>query len=117
MILLIDTDILLRAALFPTGEAAAALKKALASPFRPHVREAALAELRRLLAELCPEAPEEADAFIAVLRETVRVIPAPEETPDAFVLDDSVNLFLTGDREWLSANDPRILDAEEFLAF
>ena len=78
MILLIDTDILLRAALFPTGEAAAALKKGLAAPFRPHVRETALAELRRLLTELCPDAREETEAFLSVLTETVTVLPEAE---------------------------------------
>ena len=117
MILLIDTDILLRAALFPEGKAAAALKKALAAPFRPHVREAVLSELRLLFAELCPETSEAAEAFISVLTETVTVIPEPEEAPDGFALDDSVNLFLTGDKDLLSADDPRILDAGEFLAF
>ena len=117
MILLIDTDILLRAALFPEGEAAAALKKALAAPFRPHVREAVLAELRRLLAEICPEAAEEAEAFLAALTETVTVLPEPEEATDGPALNDSVNLFLTGDKALLAANDPRILDAGEFLAF
>ncbi len=117
MILLIDTDILLRAALFPEGEAAAALKKALAAPFRPHVREAVPAELRRLLEEICPEAAEEAEAFLSVLTETVTVIPDPEGSAGCTALEDSVNLFLTGDEELLSADDPRILDTGEFLAF
>ena len=117
MILLIDTDILLRAALFPEGEAAAALKKVLAAPFRPHVREAVLAELRRLLAEICPEAAEEAEVFLVALTETLTVLPEPEESTDGPILDDSVNLFLTGDKTLLAANDPRILDAGEFLEF
>ncbi|MBQ6066372.1 MAG: hypothetical protein IJK89_06085 [Clostridia bacterium] len=117
MILLIDADILLRAALFPAGEAAAALKKALAAPFRPHVRESVWDELRRLLAELCPDAREETEAFLSVLTETVAVIPAPEGADSRSAPDDSVNLFLTGDRELLAAGDPRILDAGEFLAF
>ena len=117
MILLIDTDMLLRAALFPSGEAAAALKKALAAPFRPHVREAVLAELRRRLSELCPEAAEESEAFLTALTETVTVLPEPEEAPDGHALDDSVNLFLSGNKDLLAANDPRILDAGEFLAF
>ncbi len=114
MILLIDTDILLRAALFPTGEAAAALKKGLAAPFRPHVRETALAELRRLLTELCPDAREETEAFLSVLTETVTVLPEAETA-----LEDSVNLFLTGDGETLSLSEkePRILSAAEFLRF
>ena len=117
MILLIDTDILLRAVLFPAGEATAALKKALVSPFRPHVREAVLAELRGLLAEICPATAEAAEAFLSVLTETVTVIPAPEGANSRRAPDDSVNLFLTGDEELLSAGDPRILDAGEFLAF
>ena len=117
MILLIDTDILLRAALFPEGEAAAALKKALAAPFRPHVREAVPAELRLLLAEIFPEAAAEAEAFLSALTETVTVIPAPEGADSRRAPDDSVNLFLTGDEELLSSDDPRILDAGEFLAF
>ena len=114
MILLIDTDILLRAALFPTGEAAAALKKGLAAPFRPHVRETALAELRRLLTEFCPDAREETEAFLSVLTETVTVLPEAETA-----LEDSVNLFLTGDGETLalSEKEPRILSAAEFLRF
>ena len=72
MILLIDTDIFLRAALFPAGEAAAALKKALAAPFRPQVRETVVEELRRLLAELCPQAREETEAFLSVLPEAAK---------------------------------------------
>ena len=116
MILLIDTDILLRAALFPAGEAAA-LKKALAAPFRPHVREAALAELCRLLEEICPEVSEEAVAFFSALTETVTVISGPEGADSRCAPDDSVNLFLTGDEELLSVDDPRILDTGEFLAF
>ena len=117
MILLIDTDIFLRAALFPRGEAAAALKKALAAPFRPHVRETVLTELRRFLAEIAPEAADAAEAFLSVLTETVTVLPEPDDPADGFPLDDSVNLFLTGDKALLSAGDPRILDAGEFLAF
>ncbi len=117
MILLIDTDILLRAALFPQGEAAAALQKALAAPFRPHVRETVPDELRRLLGEIAPETAEAAEAFLAVLTETVAVLPEPEEAADRPVPDDSVNLFLTGDKDLLAAGDPRILDAGEFLAF
>ena len=119
MILLIDADILLRAALFPAGEAAAALKKALAAPFRPHVKAETLAELRRLLAEFCPEAREETEAFVSVLTETVTVLPEPEDAPDGPMLDDSVNLFLTGDKALLKSTkkEPRILSAEEFLAF
>ena len=116
MILLIDTDIFLRAALFPAGEAAAALKKALAAPFRPHVRASALAELRQRLADLCPEWPPEAEAFLSVLAETVTVLPEPEEA-DRPLPDDTVNLFLTGDKALLASNDPRILDTGEFLAF
>ena len=117
MILLIDTDIFLRAALFPRGQAAAALRKALAAPFRPHVRESALAELRGRLAEIAPEAAEETEAFLSALPEAVTVLPASEDAPDSPALDDSVNLFLTGDKERLAAGDPRILDAGEFLAF
>ena len=116
MILLIDTDIFLRAALFPAGEAAAALKKALAAPFRPHVRETILTELRRLLAELCPDAREETDAYLSVLAETVTVLPITEEAGGP-LLDDSVNLFLTGDKALAASDDPRILDPGEFLAF
>ena len=116
MILLIDTDIFLRAALFPAGEAAAALKKALAAPFRPHVREAVVEELRRLLAELCPQAREETEAFLSVLTETVTVLPEPAGQSAPW-LDDTVNLFLTGDRALTASDDPRILDPEEFLAF
>ena len=116
MIVLIDTDILLRAALFPDGSAAAALKKAFGAPFRPHVRAAALAELRRRLEEIAPEAPEEAEAFVFALTETVTALPEPANA-DCGALDDSVNLLLTGDRAMLSANDPRVLDAAEFLAF
>ena len=117
MILLIDTDMLLRAALFPAGEAAAALKKALAAPFRPHVRETVVEELRRLLAELCPEAPAEAEAFFTVLTETVTVLPIAEDAGSP-LLDDSVNLFLTGDKDLLKSakKEPRILSTKEFLS-
>lgn len=118
MKLLIDADVLLCAALFPGGEADAALQKALAAPFQPCVREAAFDELRRLSAELCPAAREETEAFLSVLTETVTVLPEAEGDGRS-PLDDSVNLFLTGDRELLalSKQEPRILSAAEFLRF
>lgn len=116
MILLIDTDILLRAALFPQGQAAAALRKAFAAPFRPHVRAEALDELRRRMAEHSPALAEETEAFLASLAENVTVTPAPEGGVSA-PPDDTVNLFLTGDRTLPFFDDPRALDAEEFLAF
>ncbi len=118
MKLLIDADILLRAALFPGGEAEAALQKALALPFRPCVRETALDELRRRIGERFPAAAEAAETYLSALAETVTVLPEAEGA-DGPLPEDAVNLFLTGDGDLmvLCQKEPRILSAAEFLQF
>lgn len=114
MKLLIDADVLLCAALFPGGEADAALQKALAAPFQPCVREAVFDELRQRIGEKFPSAAAAAEDYLSELQETVTALPEPETA-----LEDFVNLFLTGDRELLvlSKQEPRILSAAEFLRF
>ena len=118
MKLLIDADVLLRAALFPSGEAHAALQKALAAPFQPCVREAVFDELRQRIGEKFPSAAAAAEDYLSALQETVTVLPEAEGDGRS-PLDDSVNLFLTGDGALLalSEKEPRILSAAEFLRF
>ncbi len=66
MRVMIDTNILISAALFPKGRAAAALFKALVPPYQPVVCDYVLDELHRKFAEKFPHRIVELEAFLYV---------------------------------------------------
>ena len=55
MRIMIDTNIFISAVLFPNGKAAAALLKALVSPYQPVTCDYVIDELRRKFREKWPE--------------------------------------------------------------
>lgn len=67
MKIMLDTNILISAALFPRGTVAKALLKALNPPFEPVVCDYVVDELRRKFREKFPDRMTELEAFYTML--------------------------------------------------
>ena len=106
--------------------------KALSPPFRPITCDYVIDELHRVFYEKFSDRVTEMEAFLYAVSKTVAVVPVPSEIYHAeacirdpqdrpilrAALSSSVNLFLTGDRDFLdsSIDDPRIISVAEFLS-
>ena len=131
MKVMIDTNILISAALFPNGRVAAALMKALLPPFQPVVCDYVVDELIRKFREKFPDKMVELEAFLFTALQSMEVVKTPEEETDVeskirdvkdrpilrAALDAGADLFLTGDKDFLesSVTDPRIISVSDFL--
>lgn len=131
MKVMIDTNILISAALFPNGRVAAALMKALLPPFQPVVCDYVVDELIRKFREKFPDKMVELEAFLFTALQSIEVVKTPEEETDVeskirdvkdrpilrAALDAGADLFLTGDKDFLesSVTDPRIINVSDFL--
>ena len=131
MRIMIDTNIFISAVLFPNGKAAAALLKALVSPYQPVTCDYVIDELRRKFREKWPERITELDAFLYTSLSVIEVVKTPEtsiadenlirDEKDRPILraalDAGADLFLTGDKDFLESavTDPRIISVYDFL--
>ena len=131
MKVMIDTNIIISAALFPKGRVAEALYKAMVFPYEPLLCDYVVDELRRKFREKFPDKMTELEAFLFHVLSCVGVT----ETPDEVIMDEKkirdpkdrpilraaleahADLFLTGDKDFLesSVTDPRIISVAEFL--
>ena len=128
----IDTNILISAALFPTGVAAAAYNKAVTSPCEPMVSDYVIDELRRVFVRKFPQKMTTLDSFLAALSSGVRIVDTPEakdagedairDPNDRPVLRAArsceADVLLTGDKDLLEAGVDwtSIVTAGEFVA-
>lgn len=131
MRIMIDTNIIISAALFPNGRAAQAFFKALNPPYQPLVCDYIVDELHRKFREKFPDRMTELEAFLYHALSFIHVVSTPEEAVLAesairdvkdrpilrAALDAHADLFLTGDKDFLesSVTDPRIIGVSEFL--
>ncbi len=131
MRVMIDTNIIISAALFPNGKVAMALYKALTPPFQPLICDYVLDELHRKFSEKFPDKVTELEAFLYNALSCIRVVSTPEEEilveskirdpKDRPILraalDAHADYFLTGDKDFLesSVSDPRIINVNDFL--
>ena len=132
MRIMLDTNIIISAALFPNGRAAQAFFKALQPPWQPIICDYIVDELHRKFGEKFPKRLTELEAFLFNALSFIKLIPTPEESADAeskirdpkdrpilrAALDANVDLFLTGDKDFLesSVTEPRIISVADFLA-
>lgn len=132
MRIMLDTNILISAALFPNGRAAQAFFKALQPPYQPLVCDYVVDELHRKFREKFPNRLTELEAFLFNALSFIKLIPTPEEAVSSeqkirdpkdrpilrAALDAHADLFLTGDKDFWesSVTDPRIISVPEFLA-
>ena len=131
MKVMIDTNVIISAALFPNGRAAQAFFKALNPPYQPLVCDYIVDELHRKFREKFPQRVTELEAFLFNALPYLHVVQTPEEETQAenvirdpkdrpilrSALNEHADLFLTGDKDFLesSVTDPRIVSVAAFL--
>ncbi len=131
MRVMIDTNIIISAALFPHGRVAQALYKALSAPFEPVICEYVLDELHRKFQEKFPDKQVEMEAFLFTLQNNVEIVETPDEVVEEekkirdvkdrpilrAALNANIDYFLTGDKDFLESGviDPRIISVNDFL--
>lgn len=131
MRIMLDTNIIISAALFPNGRAAQAFFKALQPPYQPLVCDYVVDELHRKFREKFPNRLTELEAFLFNALSFIKLVPTPDEAVSVeqkirdpkdrpilrAALDAHADLFLTGDKDFLesSVTDPRIISVPDFL--
>ena len=132
MKVMIDTNIIISAALFPNGRTAQALYKTMSYPYEPILCDYVIDEIHRKFIEKFPNKRLEMEAFLFNLVSAITVVKTPDESNDLEMkirdpkdrpilraaLEEHVDLFLTGDKDFLesSVTDPRIISVPDFLA-
>jgi len=132
MRVMIDTNIIISAALSPDGTSAKAFVKALTPPFEPLVCDYIVDELHRKFQEKFPKKIMELEAFLYYALQIIRVVDTPEdeviiETQVRDIKDRPIlraarvakaDYLLTGDRDFLEAeiDEPKMITAKEFLS-
>ena len=131
MKIMVDTNVIISAALFPNGTAAKAFMKAMMPPYEPIVCDYIVDELHRKFREKFPDKLTETEAFLFQALSFIEVVQTPENAVDAerkvrdpkdrpilrAALDAHADLFLTGDKDFLESaiTDPRIIGVAAFL--
>ena len=77
MRIMLDTNILISAALFPNGRAAQAFFKALQPPYQPLVCDYVVDELHRKFREKFPNRLTELEAFLFNALSFIKLVPTP----------------------------------------
>lgn len=131
MKVLLDTNILLSAALFPNGIAAQAYIKAVTFPNNGIVCEWSINELKNVFIRKFPDKLQALDIFLSISFTAFDIIPTPtQEVSDEGKIRDindrpllraaqinQVDILLTGDKDFLesSITNPLILNPTQFL--
>ncbi len=132
MRVMIDTNIIISAILFPNGKASAAFLKAVASPYIPLISDCVVDELIQKFEEKFPDNKEDLELFIVKILPVFEYIKTPEkeikeenkirDKNDRMILRAAIvgksDLFLTGDKDFLdsSVEEVKIISAADFLA-
>ena len=118
MKIMLDTNILISAALFPNGQAAKAFYKALIPPFEPVVCEYIIDEVHRKFRQKFPERTTELEPFLFNALSCISLIPLPETEMEAenhirdvkdrpilrAAIAGNVDYLLTGDKDFLESD-------------
>lgn len=131
MKVMIDTNIIISAAITPGGNAAKAFMKAVLPPYEPVVCDYIVDEVHRKFQEKFPTHTTELEAFLYNALQVIHVVQTPDEEEEVerrirdikdrpilrAAREANVELLLTGDRDFLESDitDPRIITAAEFL--
>lgn len=131
MRILLDTNILISAALFPTGVAAKAYFKAVTYPNKGVVCDWSIDELRRVYNRKFPDRIASLNQFLAMASISIEIIPTPvDEVADEVKIRDikdrpilraaqlaDVDLLLTGDKDFLESGviKPTIINPSTFI--
>lgn len=131
MKILVDTNILISAALFPNSIPFKAYVKAVSFPHHAVVCEQNIDEMKRVFYRKFPARIEALDRFLAAALLVLDVVPVPDEEdskedlirdcldrpiPRAAIQAD-VDILLTGDKDFLESGirAPRIMTPAQFM--
>lgn len=132
---LLDTNILISAALFPGSVPAQAYMKAVNPPHEAVVCEYSLDEMRRVFNRKFPHRIADYERFLSMLTLSVEIVPTPPEGASEDEGDENkirdindrpifraaivakVDAIITGDKDFLDAGIecPKMLKAADFL--
>ncbi|MCD8123486.1 MAG: putative toxin-antitoxin system toxin component, PIN family [Lachnospiraceae bacterium] len=131
MKVMLDTNIIISAALFPRGKTAQAFYKTLSGAYQPVMCDYIVDELHRKFREKFPERLTELEAFLFHVLQYVHLVPTPDSESEMeglirdlkdrpilrAAISAHVDLLLTGDKDFLesSVTSPRIVSVSEFL--
>lgn len=131
MRILLDTNILISAALFPTGTSAQAYCRAVTYPNKGVICDWSIDELRRVFNRKFPARIDSMNQFLAMASIAIEIIPTPlNEVPDELKIRDvkdrpilraaqlaGVDILLTGDKDFLESGvtNPIIIDPASFI--
>ena len=131
MKVMIDTNILISAVLFPRGKASGALMKALHPPYEAVICDYVLDEFKRKFDEKFPDSKNAMEDFLVGFLTQVELVETPRNAKEEeasirdpkdrpilrAALEAHADLFLTGDKDFLesSVTDPRIISVGEFM--
>lgn len=133
MRILIDTNILISAALNSHGTPYLTYIKAVTSPNQAVISDQNIDELKRIFNRKFPNKINLLESFLSGIMSVVEVIETPiTDIPDEEKIRDikdrpilratvmnKVDIILTGDKDFLESgiNSPKIMTASEFLEF
>lgn len=131
MRILIDTNVLISAALNPNGIPFQAYKKAASYPNRGLICEQNVDELKRIFNKKFPAKLAALDKFLSIALVTLELVPVSDEEIGEELLVRDINdrpilraaikakadILLTGDKDFLESGieDPRIMTPAEFI--
>jgi putative PIN family toxin of toxin-antitoxin system len=131
MKLLIDTNILISAGLFPNSVPDKALQKALLPPHIAFICDYSLDEMARVVRRKFPQKEKDLEIFLYKILLTANLIHTPTEEAENEAkirdikdrpifrasLEAGVNAILTGDKDFLEVDvaQPEMLTAAKFL--
>lgn len=131
MRVLIDTNILISAALNPTGTPNKAFLKAVTYPNKGIICDQNIEELRRVFNRKFPQKISLLEHFLAIALLAMEVVPTPIEEIDQekqirdikdrpilrAALNAKVDVLITGDKDFIESgiSEPCIMTAAEFL--
>jgi putative PIN family toxin of toxin-antitoxin system len=130
---LLDTNILVSAALWPHSVPAQAFMKAVATPDNAVVCDYSMDEMRRVFSEKFPHKTADYERFVSAMALSIKIVPTPSED-SAYISEGKVrdvkdspilraaiaagvNAIITGDKDFLEAGleKPETVTAAEFL--
>jgi putative PIN family toxin of toxin-antitoxin system len=130
MRILIDTNILISAALNPNGTPYKAFRRAVTYPNKGIICDQNIEELRRIFNRKFPQKISLLEHFFAIAFLAVEVVPTPVEESEEenrirdvadrpilrAALSAKADILLTGDKDFLESGviNPRIMTAAEF---
>ena len=133
MRVLIDTNVLISAALYPGSIPAKAYMKAAVHPYHGMICEQNVDEIKRVFNQKFPSRIAALDAFLSIALITLELVPVPVHETDGeekirdskdrpilrAAIEAKADILITGDKDFLESRikHPRIMTPSEFVSY